>query len=289
MEQDNVLRGLSVGAPPDQFNPAGQDWGLTAYNPHGLVASDFAPFRQMLRAAMRYAGAVRIDHVLGLMRLYVIPHGLPASAGAYLRLPFAGMLAAVAEESRRFRCVTIGEDLGTVPENFRTTVAAWGLWSYLVMLFERNWDGSFRAPSEYPANAIATFNTHDLPTFAGWMTGHDLTTKRAIGVDPGEHDDERRGTREALQAAIRGANGSHDCTFEDVVAFLAATPTRLVSIAVEDVFGMTDQVNVPGTVAEHPNWRRRWPVALEELASDQRLRGIAATLSRAGRRSTPES
>jgi 4-alpha-glucanotransferase len=121
------------------------------------------------------------------------------------------------------------------------------------------------------------------------MTGHDLTTKRAIGVDPGEHDDERRGTREALQAAIRSANGSDDCSFENVVAYLAATPTRLVSIAVEDVFGMTDQVNVPGTVAEHPNWRRRWPIALEELASDQRLRGIAATLSRAGRGSTPVS
>jgi 4-alpha-glucanotransferase len=289
MAQGDVLRGLSVGAPPDQFNPAGQDWGLTAYNPHGLVASRFEPFRQMLRSAMHYAGAVRIDHVLGLMRLFIIPHGLSASHGAYLRLPFADMLAVVAEESRRWSCIVIGEDLGTVPENFRTTLSAWGVWSYLVVLFERNGDGSFRRPEEYPECAIATLNTHDLPTFAGWMSAHDLKTKRAIGVDPGETDDERAGARTALNAALAAATGSQQPGFEDVVAFLAATPTRLVSIAIEDVLAIEDQVNVPGTMAEHPNWRRRWPVALEELGSDQRLSRIAATLSRAGRGSKLES
>ena len=248
MAQGIVLRGLSVGAPPDQFNPAGQDWGLTAYNPHGLVASRFEPFRQMLRAAMRYAGAVRIDHVLGLMRLFVIPHGLPASQGAYLRLPFADMLAVVAEESRRWNCITIGEDLGTVPENFRATLSAWGVWSYLVVLFERNGDGSFRRPEEYPERAIATLNTHDLPTFAGWMSGHDLKTKRAIGVDPGETDDERHHSRVTLCAALAAATGRQQIGFEEVAAFLAATPTRLVSVAVEDVLALEDQVNVPGTV-----------------------------------------
>ena len=289
MAQGIVLRGLSVGAPPDQFNPAGQDWGLTAYNPHGLVASRFEPFRQMLRSAMRYAGAVRIDHVLGLMRLFVIPLGLPASQGAYLRLPFAEMLAVVAEESRRWNCITIGEDLGTVPENFRATLLAWGVWSYLVVLFERNGDGSFRRPEEYPERAIATLNTHDLPTFAGWMSGHDLKTKRAIGVDPGETDDERHHSRVTFCAALAAAIGRQQIGFEEVAAFLAATPTRLVSVAVEDVLALDDQVNVPGTVAEHPNWRRRWPVSLEELAADQRLTRIAAIFSRAGRGSTPAS
>jgi 4-alpha-glucanotransferase len=289
MEQGIVLRGLSVGAPPDQFNPAGQDWGLTAYNPHGLVASRFEPFRQMLRAAMRYAGAVRIDHVLGLMRLYLIPHGLLASQGAYLRLPFSDMLAVVAEESRRWNCIAIGEDLGTVPEGFRDTLAAWGVWSYLVVMFERNSDGSFRRPGEYPERAIATFNTHDLPTFAGWMSSHDLRIKHAIGVDPGETEHDRHNSRVTLCTALAAAAGSPRIGFEDVAAFLAATPTRLVSIAVEDVLAVEDQVNVPGTVTEHPNWRRRWPVDLEELASDQRLRRIAATLSRADRGSAPES
>ena len=283
MAQGIVLRGLSVGAPPDQFNPAGQDWGLTAYNPHGLVASRFEPFRQMLRAAMRHAGAVRIDHVLGLMRLFVIPHGLGAGRGAYLRLPFTEMLAVVAEESRRWNCIAIGEDLGTVPENFRATLSAWGVWSYLVVLFERNWDGSFRRPEEYPERAVATLNTHDLATFAGWMSGHDLRTKRAIGVDPGETEDERHLSRVTFCAALAAATGNHNITFDEVVAFLAATPTRLVSVAAEDVLALEDQVNVPGTVTEHPNWQRRWPVLLEELAADQRLMRIAAIFSRAGR------
>jgi 4-alpha-glucanotransferase len=289
MEQGIMLRGLSVGAPPDQFNPAGQNWGLTAYNPHGLVAHNFEPFRRMLRAAMRHAGAIRIDHVLGLMRLYVIPDGLSATQGAYLRLPFAEMLAVVAEESRRWNCITIGEDLGTVPEGFRSTLAAWGVWSYLVVMFERNSDGSFRGPDQYPERAIATFNTHDLATFAGWMSSHDLRVKHAINVDPGETEEDRHHSRVTLCAALAAATGSQHIGFDDVVAFLAATPTRLVSIAIEDVLAIEDQVNVPGTVNEHPNWRRRWPVVLEELSSDQRLRRAAATLSRAGRGSAPKS
>jgi 4-alpha-glucanotransferase len=289
MDRDVVLRGLSVGAPPDQFNPAGQDWGITAYNPHGLVARRFEPFRQMLRAAMRHAGAIRIDHVLGLMRLYVVPHRLGSAKGAYLRLPFADMLAVVAEESRRWNCITIGEDLGTVPEGFRDRLAAWGVWSYLVVMFERNGDGSFRRPEEYPERAIATFNTHDLATFTGWMTSHDLRIKHAINVDPGETEDDRRNSRVTLYSALAEATGSQRIGFEDVAAFLGATPTRLVSIAIEDVLGMEDQVNVPGTVTEHPNWRQRWPVLLEELSSDQRLRDIAATLARAGRGLPPES
>jgi 4-alpha-glucanotransferase len=289
MDQDVVLRGLSVGAPPDQFNPAGQDWGITAYNPHGLAARQFEPFRQMLRSAMRHAGAVRIDHVLGLMRLYLIPHGLGAANGAYLRLPFTDMLAVVAEESRRWNCITIGEDLGTVPEGFRDTLAAWGVWSYLVVMFERNGDGSFRRPEQYAERAIATFNTHDLATFAGWMSSHDLRVKQAINVDPGETEDDRHNSRVTLCTALTAATGNPRISFQDVAAFLGATPTRLVSIAIEDVLGLEDQVNVPGTVTEHPNWRRRWPVMLEELSSDQRLRDTAATLSRAGRGASSKS
>jgi 4-alpha-glucanotransferase len=279
MEQGTVLQGLSVGAPPDQFNPAGQDWGLTAYNPHGLVARNFDPFRQMLRAAMRYAGAVRIDHVLGLMRLFVIPHGFPASRGAYIRLPFADMLAVVAEESRQWKCITIGEDLGTVPEGFRDKLSAWGVWSYLVMLFERDGSGAFQPPERYREFAIATLNTHDLATFAGWIGGHDLAVKHAIGVDPGETADDRENSRNALKAAL----GKGQPSFDDIAEFLAGTPTRLVSISMEDVLGVEDQPNVPGTIDEHPNWRRRCPKPLEELASDQRLRRIAEMFSRAGR------
>jgi 4-alpha-glucanotransferase len=237
----------------------------------------------MLRAAMRCAGAVRIDHVLGLMRLFVIPHGLSAAGGAYLRLPFADMLAAVAEESRRWCCIVIGEDLGTVPENFRATMSAWGLWPYLVVLFERNHDGSFKRPEQYPERAIATFNTHDLASFAGWMTDHDLALKRGIGVDPGESDIDRHHSRVALCSTLSDVTGHQQIGFEAVAAFLAATPTRLVSIAIEDVLEIRDQPNVPGTVAQHPNWRRRWPVSLDALRTDQRVQRIAATFARAGR------
>jgi 4-alpha-glucanotransferase len=281
MDQKAMLCGLSVGAPPDLYNPAGQNWGLTSYNPHDLVATKFEPLRQMLAEAMRYAGAIRIDHVLGLQRLFVVPHGAGPKQGVYLRMPVAQMLATVAEESRRWRCVVIGEDLGTVPEGFRGTLSAWGVWSYLVMLFERSHGGAFRGSDGYAENAIATFGTHDLPTFAGWMSGDDLVAKRKIGLEPGESDDERQRSRVALRAAV--ASGDAGIHFEDVVKFLAAAPTRLVSIAIEDVLEMTEQVNIPGTVEEHPNWRRQWPVALEDLGGDERLQHIAETLKRAGR------
>lgn len=277
MTQDAMLDGLSVGAPPDEFNTAGQDWGLVAFDPHGLVRCGFAPFRELLRAAMRHSGAIRIDHVMGLMRLFVIPWGSGPRDGAYLRFPFETLLAIVAEESRRSGCIVVGEDLGTVPDGFRDTMHRWGLWSCVVMIFERERDGAFRAPQHYPANAIASFGTHDLPAFAGWMTGHDMRTRRAIGIDPGESDDDRERARAALRQAIGGSG------FTDAMRHLAATPSRLVSVALEDVLGLPDQVNVPGTVRQHPNWRRRLPVVVEDLGRDPRLREVAKVFDQAGR------
>jgi 4-alpha-glucanotransferase len=228
---------------------------------------------------MRYAGAIRLDHVLGLMRLYVIPRGLSAVQGAYIELPLFSMLSVVAEESRKHRCIVIGEDLGTVPDNFRATLAAWGIWSYLVMMFEREHDGSFRSPATYPEKALATFNTHDLPTFAGWMAGHDLAVKRSIAVATGETDEERERSRRALRNAL----DVDSCNFEAAVSYLAQTSARLVSIGIEDVLELHDQINIPGTIEQHPNWRRRLPVSLEELESDQRLARITAILERSGR------
>jgi 4-alpha-glucanotransferase len=283
-EQDAILKGLSIGAPPDALNTAGQDWGLTTYHPHSLVAREFAPLTRMLEAAMRHAGAVRLDHVLGLMRLYVVPHGLSPRQGAYLRFPLDSMLAAIAEASRRMRCIVIGEDLGTVPEGFRDTMAAWGLWSYLVMMFERTHDGGFRPPESYASRALATFSTHDLPSFAGWISGYDLALKRAIGLDPGETDEERAQAKAALRTALGLAPGM-PVYFADVVRFLAAAPSQLLMIAIEDILGVQDQINVPGTTDQHPNWRQRLPVALEDLKSDVRLRRIADVLVQARRNS----
>jgi len=280
--QGSFLRGVSIGAPPDVLNTAGQDWGLTTFNPHCLRALDLQPFRELLAAAMRHAGAVRLDHILGLQRVFVVPHGMSPQQGTYLRFPLDQMLQAVAEESQRHRCIVIGEDLGTVPEGLRQALAERGIWTYRVMLFEREHDGRFQPPERYPVSALATFATHDLATFAGWSTGHDLRVKRSIGIDPGETEEERASTRSALHEALaRYRNGDDD--FIATVRYLADTPTRLVSVTAEDIWNVADQINVPGTVQEHPNWRHRLPVAVEDMANDTRLWQIAEVFKTAGR------
>jgi 4-alpha-glucanotransferase len=240
---------------------------------------DFTPLRTLLQSAMRYAGAIRIDHALGLNRLYVMPRGTDARNGAYIQYPLERMLAVISEESRKEQCIVIGEALGTVPEGFIEKLSAWGIWAYLVMMFEREWDGSYRAPERYPEKALATFNTHDLPTYAGWTSGYDLTLKRSIGVDPGESDEDRERSRHALRIAL-SSDGS---SFIPVVECLARTPSRMVCISIEDVLGMPDQVNIPGTVTQHPNWRRRLPIDVEDLFGDQRLAAVASALGRGGR------
>ncbi len=263
-EQTAISRRLAVGAPPDQLNTAGQNWGLAGFNPAGLKARSFEPFREMLRAAMRHAGAIRLDHILGFERLYLIPHGFTARDGAYARMPFQALLAITALESADHECVVIGEDLGTVPDGFRDKIAEWGIWSYRVMMFERDAHGNFDAADHYAANALVTFNTHDLATFAGWRSAGDLELKRSLGLDPGESDDARRHALNMLSDLMRHqAAGRED--FYAVLAFLARTRSRLLAIALEDLLGVPDQPNVPGTTDEHPNWRRRLDVEIERI------------------------
>jgi 4-alpha-glucanotransferase len=283
-QQDAVLADISVGAPPDEFNPAGQDWGLAPLNPNSVARNDFAPMRKLMRAAMRHAGAIRLDHVLGLKRIFMIPRGMSAHEGAYVRYPFEQLLNVVAEESQRARCAVIGEDLGTVPEGFRETVSRFGLWSYRVMLFERDHDGRFKPPEAYPADALATFNTHDLPTHRGWLSGHDLRLKRSIGLDPGETDESRDWAHRKLREALQHHSSKYDPNdFAAVAAFLAAAPSRLVSVALDDILNVEDQINIPGTVEQHPNWRRKLPVALEELDGNEELRRVAQAFAQNGR------
>ena len=283
-QQDAVLADISVGAPPDEFNPAGQDWGLAPVNPNTVARNDFAPMRKLMRAAMRHAGAIRLDHVLGLKRIFMIPRGMSADRGAYVRYPFEQLLNVVAEESQRARCAVIGEDLGTVPEGFRDTVSRFGLWSYRVMLFERDHQGRFKPPETYPVDALATFNTHDLSTFRGWLNGHDMRVKRSIGLDPGETNESRdwaqRNLREALQEHAPITNPNN---FAAVAAFLAATPSRLACVALDDILNVEDQINIPGTVEQHPNWRRKLPVVLEELDGNDELRRVAEAFAQSGR------
>jgi 4-alpha-glucanotransferase len=280
-EQAAISRLLAVGAPPDPLNTLGQNWGLAGFNAAGLELRAFKPFRDMLRASMRYAGAIRLDHVLGLKRLYLIPHGFPARKGAYVQMPQEALLAVIAQESVAHDCVVIGEDLGTVPPGFRDDMADWNIWSYKVMMFERDDDGRFCGLDHYASNALITFNTHDLSTYAGWRSFADLKLKRSLGIDPGESDEARWHALGMLDEVLRH-HGIDQHDLYSVVGFLARTPSRLLAVSLEDLLGVIDQPNIPGTVDEHPNWRQRLPVARENIGSAVDVAALrAATAARA--------
>jgi 4-alpha-glucanotransferase len=285
-DQASILPDVAIGAPPDPLNPDGQNWALAAFNPIALQAGKFAAFRDVLEAAMQYAGAIRLDHVLGLKRLYVVPN--QAREGAYMGLPFEPLLGVIAQESDVRECIIIGEDLGTVPENFRETLADWGLWSYQVMLFERAADGSFLAPESYRRDAVAAFATHDLPTFAGWLDGGDLAVKASLAINPGEDLEERKRARQALQQALSARN-MQALDFTNVARYLAETPSRLLVIALEDAVGSKHQVNVPGTIDEYPNWRTRLPITVGNLGSYGPLRELASAMRLARRSAQGEA
>ncbi len=272
-EQGAISRMLGVGAPPDPLAPAGQDWGLAGYNAIGLEQRYFEPFRQMLQASMRHAGAIRLDHVMGLKRLYLVPRGFGPREGVYVPMPFEAMLAVTALESDANQCVVIGEDLGTVPEGFRDATRDWGIWSYLVMMFERGEGGAFHGVDHYQPNALVTFNTHDLATYAGWRHFNDLKQKRALGFDPGESDDDRWHALTMLDQVLQQA-GIQDNDFDAIAEFLARTKSRLMAIALEDLLELRDQPNIPGTIDQHPNWRRRMPLCIDEIASQVDIEGL---------------
>lgn len=293
----DLLVGLSVGAPPDPLAPKGQSWGLTALAPGALARTGYEPFLSTLREAMRHAGGVRIDHVMGLARLWIVPEGEDASHGAYIAYPFTDMLRLVALESHRSRAIVIGEDLGTVPHGFREKLSEAGVYGMRVMPFERSHD-AFNAPASYPRDSVAMSSTHDLPTAAGWWRGSDLETRdRLEQFGPGQtrtdEDATRERERELLWSAYR-ASGSADTpapsSSEDAravdaaMAFLARTQSRLALAPVEDVIGGHEQPNLPGTTDEHPNWRRRYeddarrmldaPATRARLEAIKRERGV---------------
>jgi 4-alpha-glucanotransferase len=290
--------GASVGAPPDAFNIEGQDWGLPPMIPQRLRDAGYAPFVETLRANMRHAGALRIDHVMGLSRLYWVPSGATAASGAYVGYPLDDLAGLLALESERQRCLVIGEDLGTVPLEARAALTANGILSYRVLLFERDASGDFSAPSRYPEAALATTSTHDLPTLAGWWEGNDIVL-RAEHRRPGASADvqaqmaERIDDRARLLAALVRAGLLPADTPLDPHAiprltpalalalqtFLARTPSALLAVQPEDVFGAVEQANLPGTTFEHPNWRRKLPVALEQVAADGRLHALASAIA----------
>jgi 4-alpha-glucanotransferase len=217
----------------------------------------------------------------------LIPIGREAEGGAYVRFPFEAMLAVVSQESVRARCLVIGEDLGTVPPGVSETLRAWGLWSYLVAMFERGADGGFREPEQYAENAVVTFGTHDLPTLAGWIKGNDLTLRVEIGLGAGEN----AGDRSTAYQNLRRALDRHDLgageggSFIAIMRYLARARSRLMSVALEDVIGLEHQTNMPGTVARHPNWRRRLPIGLKEFYALGGFEPIGSAMTKEGRAS----
>lgn len=264
-----LLCGLHVGAPPDIYSPQGQDWGLTALSPRALKASAYAPFVATLRAAMRHAGGVRIDHAMGLRRLWLVPAGAVASEGVYLRFPQRELLSLVALESQLHRAIVIGEDLGTVPDGFRDELAAAGVAGMQVLWFERDRAGRFLAPRKWRGDAVATTTTHDLPTVAGWWSERDIDWQartRTLRKDEARQRGERAADRQRLWSAFKRAKcatGSApaaqaaDATIAAALRYVGRTRCKLAFAPIEDVAGDREQANLPGTVDEHPNWRRR--------------------------------
>ena len=284
----DFLHGLSIGAPPDAFNPQGQDWGLTAFAPHALIATGFAPFIATLRATMRCCGGVRIDHAMGLMRLWLVPRGGSPAEGAYLAYPFDDLLRLLALESHRNNTVVIGEDLGTVPPEFQRRASGAGIAGMDVLWFQR--DGKrFLAPGEWRADAVAMTTTHDLPTVAGWWRGADLDLRQTLGRTSTGEAEQRQADRASLWRAVTAAGITADPApptdqtapaVDAAIDFVASTPSPLALVPIEDVLGSVEQPNLPGTIDQHPNWRRRLATPAQELLQQPVTRRRLESLQR---------
>lgn len=275
--QDVLAEGVGVGAPPDEFNTLGQDWGLPPFVPHRLRAAGYQPFVETIRAVLRHAGGLRIDHVMDLFRLYWVPCELGPTAGAYVRYPAEDLLAIVAIESQRAGAFVVCEDLGTVEEEARAQLTAHRVLSYRLLWFEDE------PPTEFPRLALSAITTHDLPTVAGLWTGADLQVQQQLGLRPNEE-----GT-EAIRGKLREATGADDATdVEEVVVraheLLGQAPSVLVTATLEDALAVEERPNVPGTTTERPNWSIALPKTLEEIEADERVRAVAAALARGPRR-----
>jgi len=285
-------RGATVGAPPDGFSRAGQDWGFPPLDPRALQADDYRYWRALLEANLRHVGALRIDHALGLRRLFWIPEGASPRSGAYVRYPEAGLLRLLARASRRHGALVIAEDLGTVPEGFSEEIQARGLLCSRVLLFERDEDG-FRPACAWPEACLATANTHDLPPLAALAGEKDLLLRRRVGQIPDDaslealrvarREDRRalrdRLLREGLWRAADACEGDDVALAAAVTAFLCATPAGLVGISLDDLAGEDEPINLPGVPADrHPSWIRRMRTPLERLFSEPRARRILAAV-----------
>jgi 4-alpha-glucanotransferase len=299
-QQDHFAAGMSVGAPPDAFNARGQDWGLPPWRPDRLAASGYAPFRRLLRALFRYAGALRIDHVMGLFRLWWVPQGRPPTEGTYVRYDAEAMLAILVLEASRAGSVVIGEDLGTVEPGVRETLDRRGVLGTSVLWFERDWEGDGRPlpPERWRADCLATATTHDLPPTAARLTGEHVELRHRLGLLTRPLAEERAeaaaDTSEWLAlltelGLLHGAGDAPGASAEEdriqaVHRFLLRTPARMIGLWLPDTVGDRRPQNLPGTWDQYPNWRlpvadaEGRPVTLEELAASPRLHALTQVL-----------
>lgn len=283
--REDLLNGLSIGAPPDLLGPDGQSWGITGFAPQALRRTGFEAFIATLRAALDHAGGIRVDHVLGLRRLWVVPEGASPKEGAYLTMPLDDMMRVLAIESQRANAIVIGEDLGTVPEGFRPAMDEKAMLGMRVLWFERDEDGGVIPTEQWSVDAAAMTGTHDLPTVAGYWRGRDIDWTWKLGrtsraKDEAEDRTARAQDRKRLWQAFTnaGATKAPEPTAEETrpvvdaaVTFVAGTPSVLTILPMEDLVGLAEQPNLPGTINEHPNWRRRMPDATDALLDEPQV------------------
>ncbi len=296
---DNV----AVGAPPDPLALKGQDWGIPPQHPVQLTEQTYQPFIRMLRANMRAAGALRIDHVMTLCRLWWVPRGFEATEGVYVHYPLDDLMKLVALESVRNQCLVIGEDLGTVPDAMRDAMERFGLYHYKVLFFEKARDGRFIAPHDYPQRALAVVTTHDLPPFKSWWQGDDIELRTQLELYPDattreQVQREREHDKHLLMQALARVGLWHWHSHEPVpayslplmrAAYLLAGLSRsaLLVIQPEDLQGMIDPVNVPGTSTEHANWQRKLSEDMSVTLQQPEVQEMLQAMSKARRGENP--
>lgn len=271
-------RGVSLGAPPDPLGPKGQVWNLAPMQPRELAARGFAPLADILRRQLRFSGILRIDHILGFERAFWVPDGF---AGAYVPMPREGMLAVARIEAARAGAVIVGEDLGVIPDGLREALDNSGVLGCRVAMFERDWEGdrSFQPTWAYPLSVMASFNSHDLPLWRAWRTGHEIEWRQKLGQLDAEQSKQAQAERARDVAQFDHASGDDSGSVEGLVDFLARSTAALVSVQLEDLLKMEHQPNLPGTVFEHPNWRYRLSKSGEALAKDEVIGRVGSIMS----------